>query len=102
MGYRGSLSTGTKYSTGGPFDPTDWDVDAFIVSDELAAKIGNSNPFRDGRKITDIEKIADDLEISYKNISGYRTEVGKPFTFRVWTQAEFDKIVKPNGYKLFE
>lgn len=41
MGYRGSLSTGTKYSTGGPFDPTDWDVDAFIVSDNLAAKFPN-------------------------------------------------------------
>jgi hypothetical protein len=101
MGYRGSLATGKKYSTGGPFDPSDWDVDAFIVSDELASKIGGTG-FRNGRDISAIEKIADDLELHYTNISGYRTEIGKPFTFRVWTQAEFDKIVKPNGFKLFE
>ena len=102
MGYRGSLATGKKYSTSGPFEPTDWDVDAFIVSDELAAKIGNSKAFRDGRLVTEVETVAKDLEKSFVKISGYRTEIGKPFTFRVWTKAEFEKIVKPNGYKLFE
>lgn len=101
MGYRGSLATGKKFSTGGLFDPSDWDVDAFIVSDDLAKKIGGSG-FRNGRDIAEISPIADELEAAFKNLSGYRTEVGKPFTFRVWTQTEFDKIVKPNGYKLFE
>ncbi len=101
IGYRGSLSTGTKYSTGGPFDPTDWDVDAFIVSDNLASQIGGSG-FRNGRNIQSISNIADDLENSFKSISGYRTELNKPFTFRVFTEAEFNSIVKPNGYKLFE
>jgi hypothetical protein len=100
IGYRGSLSTGTKYSTGGPFDPTDWDVDAFIVSDNLATQIGGSG-FRNGRDINAIEIIADELELSFKNISSYRTELNKPFTLRVWTEAEFNSIVKPNGYKLF-
>jgi hypothetical protein len=101
IGYRGSLSTGTKYSTGGPFDPTDWDVDAFIVSDNLAAQIGGGG-FRNGRNIPSVANIADELETSFKNISGYRTELNKPFTFRVFTEAEFNSIVKPNGYKLFQ
>ena len=30
-GIRGSLSTGTSYSSGQPFDPKDFDVDAFII-----------------------------------------------------------------------
>ena len=103
FGYRGSLATGSKYNNGNPipFDPSDWDVDAFIVSDDLVAQIGGSG-FRNGRDIEGIENIADELELSFKNISGYRTELNKPFTFRVWTEAEFNSIVKPNGYKLFE
>jgi hypothetical protein len=102
IGYRGSLATGTKYSTGGgPFDPLDWDVDAFIVSDNLATQIGGSG-FRNGRNVPSIATIADDLEVSFKNVSGYRTELNKPFTFRVFTEAEFNSIVKPNGYKLFQ
>lgn len=41
IGYRGSLAIGTKYNNGNPlpFDPKDWDVDAFSVSDELSKKI---------------------------------------------------------------
>jgi filamentous hemagglutinin len=101
MGYRGSLATGKKYSTGGPFDPLDWDVDAFIVSDELAKKIGGTR-FRDGKYVYEVNTINQELEPLFKNISGYRTEVGKPFTFRVWTEVEFIEKVKPFGYKLFE
>jgi len=95
------LATGTKYGTGGSFDPTDWDVDAFIVSDNVAIQIGGTG-FRNGRSIQSISIIADELETFFKNISGYRTELNKPFTFRVFTEAEFNSIVKPNGYKLFE
>jgi filamentous hemagglutinin len=100
IGYRGSLSTGTKYSTGGPFDPTDWDVDAFIVSDNLASQIGGSG-FRNGRDISSIEQISNELETLFKNISGYRTAPGKEFTFRVWTQAEYDQIIKNTIHKIF-
>ena len=60
-------------------------------SDIFANKIDNS-----------IKAISGELETYFKNISGYRTEVGKEFTFRVWTEAEFNSIVKNNGYKLFE
>jgi RHS repeat-associated protein len=105
FGYRGSLATGKKYSTGSKFNPNDWDVDAFIVSDELAAMFSKAETrFRDGRKISaEVKNISTDLQTSLKNISGYRIERQnkKEFTFRIYTEAEFDKIVKPNGYKLF-
>ena len=35
IGMRGSLVTDIKHSTGGPWDPTDFDLDIFIQSDEL-------------------------------------------------------------------
>ncbi len=103
VGYRGSLATGTKYSTGGPFDPNDFDVDAFIVSDKLASQFGPNVVFRDARRFKELGAICDDLEkVFKKSFDGYRTEPGKPFTFRVWTEAEFEQKVKPYGYNLFK
>ncbi|MEP6750033.1 MAG: hypothetical protein ABJB86_20000, partial [Bacteroidota bacterium] len=100
VGYRGSLATGVKYKTGAPFNPLDFDVDGFIVSDKLAKQIGDSR-FRDGRKISDLKGLSSTLENIFKEIPGYRTEVNKPFTFRVFTKKEFKSIVKKNGYKTF-
>jgi hypothetical protein len=48
-GYRGSLARGKKgaHKGGGPFDPNDFDVDAFIVDDKLAATVPkNAKGFR--------------------------------------------------------
>ena len=104
VGYRGSMATGQKFGPPpSPFDPDDFDVDAFIVSDDFAAQF-NTNGFRDARvQSAEIAQIADDLEASFiSNFPGYRTEPGKPFTFRVWTEAEFQNIVVPNGYKLID
>jgi hypothetical protein len=101
MGYRGSLATGIKYSTKGPFDPTDWDVDAFIVSDELAAKFNKYTTFRNGRDINGIDQLADDIEKELLNISGYRSEPNKKFTFRIWNEKEFEIKIKPFAFKLF-
>ncbi|KNY30114.1 hypothetical protein [Pseudobacteroides cellulosolvens] len=103
VGYRGSLATGIKHSTQGPFDPTDFDVDAFIVSDSLAARFDSNVFFRDARNLPEFKLIADDLEEAFINsLSGYRTELGKPFTFRIWTEAEYLSKVVPYGYKLLE
>lgn len=101
IGYRGSLATGIKFSTGGPFDPDDFDVDAFIVSDALAQKLGSG--FRDIRKHTDVQykNLCNEIENILKTIPGYRVEPGKPFTFRVWTEKEFTDKIKPEGYSLF-
>ena len=37
IGYRGSVATGIKFKSKKPFDPSDFDVDAFIVSDKIAS-----------------------------------------------------------------
>lgn len=104
VGYRGSLATGQKYNNGNPlpFDANDFDVDAFIVSDQLAAQIGNKQ-FRNARDIDEISDLCDDLELLFQSqFSGYRLEPNKPFTFRVWTEAEFQSKVVPYGYKLIQ
>ena len=105
IGYRGSLSTGQKYNNGNPipFDGDDFDVDAFIVSDDFAAQF-NTNGFRDARvQSPEITQLSDDLEASFiSNFPGYRTEPGKPFTFRVWTEAEYQTKVVPFGHKLID
>lgn len=81
IGIRGSLSTGVKFSTGGPFNPRDFDVDAFVVS----SKLGNGWPERLlGRKalrrLTVLELlIGEDLRM----IPEFE-RVRLPFGFRVW------------------
>ena len=89
IGYRGSLSNGTKFDkdvSGLKFDPKDWDVDAFIVDDVLAANPLFKNPkFRDGRLIVDILPKTILIEDLLKVKSGYRSSPTKLFTFAVWT-----------------
>lgn len=103
IGYRGSLATGIKHSTQGPFDPKDFDVDAFIVSDELAKKIGNNNSFRDIKKLKGDEmQICREIEENLKTLNGYRTSPNKEFTFRVWTEKEYNNLIKNNVHKIIE
>jgi hypothetical protein len=103
IGYRGSLATGTKFKSQKPFDPADFDVDAFIVSDKLADQFKAGTRFKDARrKFGDIESVSDAIEQRYKeSFSGYRDEsgAGKPFTFRVYTTQEYEKI-KADGVKV--
>ncbi len=99
VGFRGSLATGKKFKSGKDFDPTDFDVDAFIVSDKLAGSFKKGG-FRNGRKVEGLNELSDDLEKAFQNnFTGYRVEKNKPFTFRVFTEVEFEKVVKPNGFK---
>jgi len=114
VGYRGSLANGAKYNKdfkkrGGdeylPFKPDDWDVDAFIIDDDLAAKFPPNERFRDVRSNgidNDLKNICDDLENSFKLENGYRIEARKPFTFAVWTTQDFENKIKDFGYKILE
>lgn len=53
--------------------------------------------------LIEIKKSHNEVEENFmKMFDGYRTEPGKTFTFRVWTEAEYLKKVKPNGSKLIE
>jgi hypothetical protein len=97
IGYRGSLARGTTYS-GGAFDPGDFDVDAFIVSDNLASSdfFEPNEPWRDARDVDNLEGICDNLNKTFKNnFPGYLKTPRKPFTFKVYTKAEYrNEIVK--------
>ncbi len=101
VGIRGSLVTGKRFSTGGPFNPGDFDVDAFIVSDELAASIPKVGNFRDGRNITEIGQEAMQIEEGLRGLfNGYRVEPNKPFTFRVWSHDEYERVVRSGPHSV--
>jgi hypothetical protein len=101
IGYRGSLATVVKH-TGGPFDPDNFDVDAFIVNDAFAQKLGLNTFFRNARNLsTEFKNLSDEIENILKTIPGYKVDPQKPFTFRVWTEKEYnDKIIR-DGCSLF-
>jgi RHS repeat-associated protein len=105
VGYRGSLATGMKgpHKVGPrgerlPFDPQDFDVDAFIVSDELAAKIPSApGGFRSMRTLPGARSMQSRIQTELEeSLPGLRAD--EEFTFRVWTQQEFETKVRPNGF----
>ena len=101
VGYRGSVASGVKHSTQGSFDPNDFDLDGFIVSDKLAAR-APLRRFRDGGAIPDIGEEAKRIEELLKeSFPGYRVNIERPFTFRIWTRQEFDEIVKGGPHVTF-
>ena len=106
VGYRGSLATGQKGEHKGyaPFDPTNFDIDAFIVSDKLAETFPKKVYWRSARKVSDdINQLSDNLESDFRNIfPGYRYEPDKPFTFRIYTEKEFNKKIFDKGVKSIE
>ena len=75
VGYRGSVASGVKHSTQGSFDPNDFDLDGFIVSDKLAAR-APLRRFRDGGAIPDIGEEAKRIEELLKeSFPGYRVNI---------------------------
>jgi len=97
VGYRGSLATGQKgpHKGNAPFDPTDFDIDAFIVSDKLASKFKPEIKWRSGTKINEIEQLQIQIDKSLKeSLPGMRkvNKRGRPdnFTFRIYTQEEYN------------
>ncbi|HEY2495000.1 MAG TPA: hypothetical protein VGI33_19085, partial [Paenibacillus sp.] len=101
VGYRGSLATGKKgpHKGNAPFDPTDFDIDAFIVSDKLASRFPADDPWRAGTKIKEIRNLQKEIDKTLKDsLEGLRRvdKKGRPdkFTFRIYTQKEFEKNIK--------
>ena len=111
IGVRGSLARGFKGLqkndpvTGArvPFNPDDFDVDAFIVSDEIAeffgdkkVRIARNNPELD--ELFDITRAQDEIDNVLRKNPAFRglrefKKTGKglqrePFTFRVFTESE--------------
>ncbi len=112
IGYRGSLSRGEKFNKitkeFEEFNPNSFDMDGFIVSDELVAKFPVADQgwmkWRDARDLGSqplFEVSADKLHLEFSNnLPGYRKN--DIFTFKVWTEAEYEYEVLKNGYKLIK
>lgn len=83
-----------------PIDPTDFDIDAFIVSDELALRFPIAERhWRSGEKIEEIRSLQEDIDRKLKDsLEGLRkvNKKGYPdtFTFRIYTEQEFEKKIK--------
>ncbi|MGL4461959.1 MAG: hypothetical protein ACRC1K_07375, partial [Planctomycetia bacterium] len=92
VGFRGSLARGTKGAHKGnaPFDPSNYDVDAFIVSDSMAAKIPKvSKGFRNLGRLPEHRKLIESISNKLRTIAGHRDEAVK---IRVFSHEEFKKL----------
>ncbi len=98
-GFRGSLARGTKGARkgGGPFDPTNFDVDAFIVSDDLAAAIPKAaKGFRNLGRLPEHRGLIKSISDKLRGIPGHRDEAVK---IQVFSVEEFNKLL-PNEIHL--
>ena len=98
IGYRGSLARGFKKGDDkfGPFNPKDFDVDAFIVSDKLASEVKppQGSNFRSARDVDSLRSMQNDINKSLRTeFSGLRQNSKDQFTFRIWTREEFEQKV---------
>ncbi|WP_426390204.1 hypothetical protein [Lysinibacillus sp. VIII_CA] len=105
VGYRGSLATGQKGEHKGfaPFDPTDFDIDAFIVSDKLASRFPSKKYWRSGVDIAEVNQIQSQIDRALKeSLPGMRKvdKRGKPdnFNFRIYTQEEYNKKIREGSH----
>ena len=94
VGFRGSLARGFKSEQKNslPFDVNNFDVDAFIVSDRLAAHYPRDMQFRDGGRITEIEKAQESIDQALRRSPGFSGLRDEPFTFRIYTQREIQRM----------
>jgi len=94
IGFRGSLARGAKgpHKGGAPFDPANFDVDAFIVSDELASIVPqNAQRFRNLARLPQYRSLVGELSQAIKTIPGVRQ--ADAFKVRVFSNAEFEAAV---------
>lgn len=76
------------------FDPIDFDVDAFIVSDKLASQYRLKTYFKDGTDIPELKVIQDSIENELRaqpSMSGLRDGIKDKFTFRIYTKAQIQR-----------
>lgn len=100
VGYRGSLASGVKYEGGLPFNSSNFDVDAFIVSDKLAAQVGNRSFFRSADRIPILREAQSNIDTTlrlYPEFQGMRND---PFTFRIFTTKEWQTKYGKSAFNL--
>ncbi|MBP5620432.1 MAG: hypothetical protein J6X44_00300, partial [Thermoguttaceae bacterium] len=101
VGYRGSLSRGTKHPSKGnaPFNPNDYDVDAFIVSDVLAEKFSPAEWFRNGSNLHDIKVIEDEI---IGELNSELLKKPRSFNFRIYNFNEYTRKVQKDAYTIIK
>ncbi|WP_133125683.1 hypothetical protein [Xanthomonas prunicola] len=104
VGFRGSLARGFKgeHKGGKPFNPGDFDVDAFIVSDKLASQFGSRVRFRSGAEIDGVAGVQNSIDNSLRQNPAFKGLREEPFTFRIYTQQEIMRLqAKPDAQIFF-
>jgi RHS repeat-associated protein len=114
VGLRGSLVRGSKgeHKGNAPFDPGDFDVDAFIISDRLAAqfprKVGNQKVrFRDAGRLGRVDdpgsfyNYQKDVEAMLRKLPNFRGLRADPFTFLVRTHDEAEKQLNEGDLQMY-
>jgi hypothetical protein len=81
-----------EHKGGAPFDPGNFDVDAFIVSDKLAGQFGSRVRFRSGAEIDGIAGVQSSIDSSLRQSSVFSGLRQDPFTFRIYTQQEIMRL----------
>ena len=96
VGFRGSVARGYKgpHKGNDPFDPNNFDVDGFVVSDKLAAKIPKIRGARFANAQNSPELAAEQQRIDGELRSKLKGLKDDDFTFRVFTYQEYFKKFK--------
>lgn len=85
-----------------PFNPENFDVDAFIVSDKLAGQFGSRVPFRSGAKLGEVADVQRAIDSGLRQNSAFGGLRQEPFTFRIYTQQEIMRLqAKPDAQVFF-
>ena len=104
IGYRGSLATGIKFKSQTPFDPGNFDVDAFIVSDAIAGKYPPRVQWRSGeqhRNLSPLQSTIDKELRAKPEMKGMRKGEKEKFNFRIFTTREMARIEKAGEKPVF-
>ena len=93
VGFRGSLAKGYKgpHKNFGPFDGDDFDVDAFIVSDKLAAQFPKGTRARWGSAL-DLGENEAQIQEQLSNANGMGGLRKEGFGWRIFTRDEASKM----------
>jgi RHS repeat-associated protein len=96
IGFRGSTARGYKgpHKNNDPFDPDHFDVDGFVVSDKLAAKIPKIRGARFADASSSPELAAEQQRIDGELRSKLKGLKDSDFTFRVFTYQEYYRKFK--------
>jgi hypothetical protein len=95
IGYRGSIAKGQKGSHKGdvPFNPTEFDIDAYIGSDNLYDNpvFKDNPPFRDAGRVG-LKNYQKELAKKLKEFPEFAGLKGDEVTFRIYRKNKLDKM----------